>query len=63
MKRFETQVGNDWRAWVADDKTTISKHSDVVTVVQNIPATETSEAQRIKMVFNLNVLPVYATVN
>lgn len=57
MKRFETIVGNEWKGWKIDDKTKIVKKNGVVNILTS------SENDKIKITFNLSVLPVYVEVD
>lgn len=54
MKRFETILQNEFRAWVENETTKITKKGNFVYVTGADP-----EGNEVVTTFNLNVLPVY----
>lgn len=60
MKRFEAYIGNQWHAFEASDKVTISKKANVVTVIVEDVVANEIPIGRLKTVFNLAVIPAYS---
>lgn len=54
MKRFETILNGEWKAWVETEEFKLSKKGQQVFVIGADP-----EGNKLVTTFNLDVLPVY----
>lgn len=59
IKRFETFIGNDLRAWVASDTVKLNKRGKLVTMTTVITPPE-EKPYELSTTFNLDLLPVYS---